>query len=241
MKEVKVEHVVLNKFGKRAIRLDAWGMTTDDRQIDMEMENSADRDSLPKRTRYYQGLLDTPILKSGKDTKYRELPSSIIIFITQDDIFEKDRAIYTFTEQCEEIPGLHLDDGTKKIFLNMTSKNGSKELVSMLQYMKNTTLENPDIEVRDARITELDRIVSEVKESEEWEEVQMNILEIGIAKGRTEGRAEAVIDILSGLGNVPEDLTKLILEQQDQDTLKDWLLLAVHSGSVEEFAGKIMK
>lgn len=216
-------------------------MTTDDRQIDMEMENSADRDSLPKRTRYYQGLLDTPILKSGKDTKYRELPSSIIIFITQDDIFEKDRAIYTFTEQCEEIPGLHLDDGTKKIFLNMTSKNGSKELVSMLQYMKNTTLENPDIEVRDARITELDRIVSEVKESEEWEEVQMNILEIGIAKGRTEGRAEAVIDILSGLGNVPEDLTKLILEQQDQDTLKDWLLLAAHSGSVEEFAGKIMK
>ena len=212
-------------------------MTTDDRQIDMEMENSADRDSLPKRTRYYQGLLDTPILKSGKDTKYRELPSSIIIFITQDDIFEKDRAIYTFTEQCEEIPGLHLDDGTKKIFLNMTSKNGSKELVSMLQYMKNTTLENPDIEVRDARITELDRIVSEVKESEEWEEVQMNILEIGIAKGR----AEAVIDILRGLGNVPENLTKLILEQQDPDTLKDWLLLAAHSGSVEEFAGKIMK
>lgn len=212
-------------------------MTTDDRQIDMEMENSADRDSLPKRTRYYQGLLDTPILKSGKDTKYRELPSSIIIFITQDDVFEKDRAIYTFTEQCEEIPGLHLDDGTKKIFLNMTSKNGSKELVSMLQYMKHTTLENPDIEVRDARITELDRIVSEVKESEEWEEVQMNILEIGIAKGR----AEAVIDILRGLGNVPENLTKLILEQQDPDTLKDWLLLAAHSGSVEEFAGKIMK
>ena len=82
---------------------------------------------------YYQGLLDSPILKSGKKTKYKELPSTIIIFITQEDIFGKDRAKYTFTEQCEEIEGLHLEDGTTKIFLNMSSKNGSKELVSLLQ------------------------------------------------------------------------------------------------------------
>ncbi len=52
---------------------------------------------------------------------------------TQDDIFGFDLAKYTFTEQCEEIAGLHLEDGTKKIFLNMNSKNGSPELVSLLQ------------------------------------------------------------------------------------------------------------
>ena len=34
-------------------------------------------------------------------------------------------------------------DGTAKIFLNMTSKNGSKELVSLLQYCKESTLDNP--------------------------------------------------------------------------------------------------
>jgi hypothetical protein len=123
MAEVKVEQVILNKFGKRAIRLDAWGKTTDNRQ---------------------------------------------------------DLAKYTFTEQCEEIRGLHLDDGTTKIFLNMTSKNGSQELISLLQYMKRTTLDNPDVIVKDERICRLDRIVKEVKESEEWEAVQMNILEIGI-------------------------------------------------------------
>ena len=133
MSEVKVEQVILNKYGKRAIRLDAWGRTTDDRQVNMEMENNAGNDNVVKRSRYYQGLLDSPILKSGKKTKYRELPSTIIIFITQEDIFGKDRAKYTFTEQCEEIEGLHLEDGTTKIFLNMSSKNGSKELVSLLQ------------------------------------------------------------------------------------------------------------
>ncbi|MEE1258108.1 MAG: Rpn family recombination-promoting nuclease/putative transposase [Lachnospiraceae bacterium] len=181
--EVKVEQVILNKFGKRAIRLDAWGRTDDDRQVNIEMENHAEQDNIPKRSRFYQGLIDTPILKAGKKTKYKQLPSTIIIFITQEDIFKKDLTMYTFTEQCEEIQGLQLGDGTKKIFLNMSSKNGSKELVSLLQYMKNTTLDNPDIQVKDERIIELDKIVTEVRESEEWEEARMTILELGMNKG----------------------------------------------------------
>ena len=40
MEEVKVEQVILNRYGKRAIRFDAWGKTVDNRQINMEMENN---------------------------------------------------------------------------------------------------------------------------------------------------------------------------------------------------------
>ena len=40
MEEVKVEQVILNPYGKRAIRLDVWGKTVDNRQINMEMENN---------------------------------------------------------------------------------------------------------------------------------------------------------------------------------------------------------
>ena len=181
--EVKVEQVVLNKSGKRAIRLDAWAKSTDDRRFNMEMQNDTSKDDVRKRSRYYQGLLDSPILKSGKETRYKYLPSTEIIFITQDDIFGMDRAQYTFSEQCEEIAGLKLDDGTKKIFFNLTSKNGSQELISLLQYIKKTDIKNPDIIVKDERILELDDIVQEVKASEEWEAVKMNILEIGIEKG----------------------------------------------------------
>lgn len=116
LEEVKVEQVVLNKSGKRAIRLDAWARDAQNRQINTEMQNDAKKDDLRKRSRFYQGLLDTPVLKAGKDTKYRYLPSTIIIFITQEDIFRQDLAMYTFTEQCEEIRGLHLEDGTKSFF-----------------------------------------------------------------------------------------------------------------------------
>lgn len=183
LSEVKVEQVVLNKSGKRAIRLDAWAKSTDNRQFNMEMQNNSKSDDVRKRSRYYQGLLDSPILKSGKETRYKYLPATVIIFITQDDIFGKDLAKYTFTEQCKEVAGLELEDGTTKIFFNMTSKNGSQELISLLQYMKETNIENPNITVKDSRILELDDIVNEVKDSEEWEAVKMNILEIGIEKG----------------------------------------------------------
>ena len=186
LSDVKVEQVVLNKSGKRAIRLDAWAKTTDDRQLNMEMQNDTGSDDMRKRSRFYQSMLDTPLLKSGKETRYKYLPSTVIIFITQEDIFGKDLAKYTFTEQCEEVEGLKLEDGTTKIFLNMTSKNGSQELVSLLQYMKDTRLDNPEITVQDERIQALDEIVSEVKESEEWEAVKMNILEIGERKKATE-------------------------------------------------------
>lgn len=185
--QVKVEQVVLNKSGKRAIRLDAWAVDNKNRQFNTEMQNDTSADDVRKRARYYQGLIDSPILKSGKETKYKELPCTTIIFITQEDIFKKDLAMYTFTEQCEEVEGLHLEDGTTKIFLNMKSKNGRPELVSLLQYMKDTRLDNPEIIVQDERIKEIDNIVTEVKQSEEWEAVRMNILQIGEEHGKRIG------------------------------------------------------
>ena len=196
LQDVKVEQVVLNKSGKRAIRLDAWAKSVDSRQFNMEMQNDVRQDDLRKRSRFYQGMLDTPILKSGKETRYRMLPSTVIIFITQEDIFGRDRAKYTFTEQCEEVPDLKLDDGTTKIFFNMESKNGAPELISMLSYMKDTRLNNPDILVKDKRIVELNDIVEEVKDSEEWEAVKMNILEIGIEKGMQQGAEKKMLELV---------------------------------------------
>lgn len=205
LEQVKVEQVVLNKNGKRAIRLDAWAIDADSRQINMEMQNDTGADDVRKRSRFYQGMMDTPILKSGKRTRYKQLPSTVIVFITQEDIFQKDRAMYTFTEQCEEIPGLALEDGTKKIFLNMSSKNGRPELVSLLQYMKKTQIDNPNITVKDSRILLLDSIVTEVKQSEEWEAVKMSILEIGLQRGIEQGIEQDKLNVARNLLDVLTD------------------------------------
>lgn len=44
-----------------------------------------------------------------------------------------------------------------------------------------------NIPLKDKRILKLDSIVKEVKQSEEWEAVKMNILEIGMEQGKIEG------------------------------------------------------
>ncbi|MCL2254028.1 MAG: Rpn family recombination-promoting nuclease/putative transposase [Lachnospiraceae bacterium] len=245
--EVNVEKITLNKSELRAIRLDAWASDRHKRQFAMEMQNDSNSDFIPKRARYYQGLLDSPILKAGKDTKYRYLPTTAIIFITQKDIFDKDLAMYTFVEKCNEADDLYLEDGTKKIFLNMTSLNGSDELISLLQYMKNSTINNPEIIVHDERIKTLDRIVSEVKESEEWEELSMNLVEQGIekgieigkargiAEGKARGIAEGIYELLTEIGKVTDDLRDKIMSENNLPILTKWLKLAARSESIDEF------
>ena len=246
-----VEEVILNRSGKRAIRLDAWALDTENRQYAAEMQNDADSDEIRKRARFYQGLIDSPILKSGKRTKYRHLPSTMIIFITQEDIFGQDLAKYTFTEQCEEIAGMHLEDGTTKVFLNMSSKNGTPELVSLLQYMKDTTLENPNIIVKDKRILKLAEIVEEVKQSEEWEAIHTSIYSMGIKKGREEGRtegltqgittgtlrgkAQSVLELLAELGSIPPETEHKINNETDPAVLSSWLKTAARADSIESF------
>ena len=236
---VHVEEVVLNAIGKRAIRLDAWAESEDERQFVTEMQNDTQNDDVRRRSRFYQGLLDTPILKAGKKTKYRELPSTIVTFITQEDIFGLDRAMYTVTEQCEEIQGLHLGDGTKKIFLNMSSKNGRAELVSLLQYMKKSELDNPEILVRDERIMNLNRIVEEVKKSEEWEDVRMSIYSVGVEDGIERGEHQATLEMILRLlkekGRVSATLEKKIRDEADKEHLYCLVKLAAKAGSVKEF------
>ena len=96
--DVKVEQVILNKSGKRAIRLDAWAKDSEGIQYNTEMQNDTESDDVKKRSRFYQGLIDSPVLKSGKKTRYKHLPSTVIIFITKEDIFGEDLAKNTFTE-----------------------------------------------------------------------------------------------------------------------------------------------
>lgn len=127
--------------------------------------------------------MDAPILKAGKNTKYKELPVTIVTFITQEDILGRDSAKYVFTEQCREFQDLELGDGTTKIFLNMKSQNGNSALVSLLQYMKHTSVDNPDIKIWDERLIKIAQVVKEVKESEEWEEVKMGVMSVVMERG----------------------------------------------------------
>lgn len=52
---------------------------------------------------------------------------------------------------------------------------------------------------------------------------------------RTEGRAEDILLLLSGKGEMPDELSGVIRGQQDMEILTDWLLTAARAESVEDF------
>ena len=55
LEEVKVEEVILNSRGQRAIRLDAWARSSDKRQFAVEMQNDTEKDDVRKRIQILSG------------------------------------------------------------------------------------------------------------------------------------------------------------------------------------------
>ena len=121
----------------------------------------------------------------------------------------------------------------------MKSKNGRPELVSLLQYMKETDIQNPEILVKDKRIEKLDAIVTEVKQTEEWEELNMSIykrgIEQGLEQGLLRGKQEDILELLQDYGSVGEELRQKIMAETDTEILRNWLKLAGRASSIEAF------
>lgn len=60
----------------------------------------------------------------------------------------------------------------------------------------------------------------------------------GKIEGKVEGKAEAILQILSELGELPEELKERILAEKDMEVLDKWLVTAVRAESVQEFSEK---
>lgn len=59
--------------------------------------------------------------------------------------------------------------------------------------------------------------------------------EQGRRKGKIEGKAEDIIELLEELGGPSDTLRKQIMEQKDVKVLSSWLKIAAKSASIEEF------
>lgn len=72
-------------------------------------------------------------------------------------------------------------------------------------------------------------------------EIEQRIREEGLARGKAVGLAEAVLDLLGSLGDVPAPLRERISAQNDEPVLRAWLKLAAKAESMEEFEKQITK
>lgn len=96
--------------------------------------------NLCKRSRYYQGLIDSKLLEPGQ-VDFNALGDTYIIIIAPFDLFGEGRYQYTFEMRCKENPEISLEDGAVRIFLNTRSQNPqdvSPELVELLSFIEHT-------------------------------------------------------------------------------------------------------
>ena len=178
----------------RQIRLDVYAIDEDDviYEVEAQKENTH---NLPKRSRLYQGIIDSKLLPPGV-VDFNLLNEVLIVLIMPFDLFGYELYRYTFQMRCEEVPELKLDDGATRIFLNTRGKHPelvSPELIELLKYMERSTDEVSG-ECKSKRIQEMHRRVCQIKASEKtevkymqsWEE-RIMIKQDGIAEGRIEG------------------------------------------------------
>lgn len=171
----------------------------------IEMQTTENR-NLPKRTRYYQGMIDLNILEKGDN--YKNLKRSFVIFICTFDLFGEGRHIYTFENRCIQNLDLGLGDDTTKIILNTkgTMDDVTPEMKKLLDFIDGK-------EPEDDFTRELDEAVQSVRKNEKWRldymTLQMNYqekyeqgIEQGIEKGIEQEKIDSAVRMIED-GDLP--------------------------------------
>ena len=169
----------------KPIRLDIY--SRDENEVyDAEMQNlnnkSIESLELPKRSRFYQAMIDTDHLNKGNS--YKILPESTILFICTFDPFQKGLCKYTFKGKCEEDDGLYLNDGTSRIFYNCTYTGSDipEDLKEFYRYVDTGKAGN-------SLTKRLDEAVERARKMEKWRSAYMKEMVL-MMDAREEGREE---------------------------------------------------
>ena len=131
---------------------------------------------------------------------YKPLNDVYVIIITPFDLFGKGLYKYTFNMGCQEAPGIRLEDGATRIFLNTRGKNPegvNDELIDLLKYFQHSTGDTAR-NSSSRRIARLHEKISDIKASEEigvkfmnaWEEKLLDQAGMDMRKGKRKGLAE---------------------------------------------------
>jgi predicted transposase/invertase (TIGR01784 family) len=168
-------------------------------QVEKEVQKENTR-NLPRRSRYYQGMIDSKLLEPG-EIDFNHLNDLFIIMITPFDLFGENKYCYTFRMKCDEVSNMNLEDGAVRIFLNTHGQNKdevSLELIELLHFIEYTN-DDSETECKSQQLQKLQKRVKDIQNSAEvgvkymqaWEE---RIMEQNQA--RAEGKQEAIIELI---------------------------------------------
>lgn len=112
--ECRTQEDMKRLVGARSICLDAYGMDSMGRKYDLEIQR-ASKGARPHRARYHSSVRDIENLNAGQE--FEELPDTYTIFITEEDFFGRNEAIYPI-ERMNLVTGNPFDDGEHIVYVN---------------------------------------------------------------------------------------------------------------------------
>ncbi len=135
IKELSSQKAVINNSESKSVRLDILVTDETGKLFNVEMQ-VINQHNLSKRMRYYQSAIDVASLDKG--AYYDDLNDTYIIFICMFDYFKKGLPVYQFENICTKDSELYLQDGVKKIIINVDAVENTKDedLKAFLKYMK---------------------------------------------------------------------------------------------------------
>lgn len=193
-KNTRLDVYVEDKYGNVA---DIEMQTTDNKSVinyDERDEKTVIRE-LPLRTRYYQNIIGTNMLRRGMH--YRELKKAYVIFICTFDPFGAGLPVYHFTYRCKENCNLQMGDLTENIFLNVKAadKTDDKELAAFLRYVNGQSATT-------SFTRQLDKEATRIRNNDDWRLKAMTLdMEIQDMKKREREKAkkERTIEIAKAM------------------------------------------
>ena len=192
---IKTQETLKKLAGSRSVRFDAFGHDNLNREFDIEVQR-ADSGASPKRARYHSSSIDTNYLKAGQD--FDVLPTTYVIFITENDIFGKNELIYRFDRMDKKL-GLSFDDEAHIIYVNgaYNNPNDTSELAKLVHDFR---CSNAD-EMYTQLLAERTRYFKETPEGvsemcKAMEEMQKTARAEGEAIGMQKGILETLVSLV---------------------------------------------
>ena len=214
--EFKIERIEMSQeeeinvdFGSKGIRMDVYAKDAGGQKVyNIELQ-AKDTKELPERARYYQGVMDVDLLKSGQD--YKNLNTTFIVFICVDDIFEKGLAKYTFENLCVEDPKIKMGDRAYKYFF--ISQNCDKlldeEQKAFLKMVSNNKSSNAFTDKVKKLVDNAKRNTQWRKQFMDWEREKTYSFNRGLEQGVQQKAVEDARNLLNE-GVAPEVISRCV-------------------------------
>ena len=135
-KDLKVTKATTQKWievgDKRSVKLDIYARDGSGRIYDVEIQR-ARKGASRKRARFYSAMLDADYLDKGG--KFKELPESYVIFITERDALGEGKAVYDI-ERVMKGSGKSFRDGTHILYISADLTDRDTDLGKLMHDLR---------------------------------------------------------------------------------------------------------